>query len=77
MGKGWACSWVQNILHVYPSKSRHKCRELFRRGGALGHPALPPWDVAQAWLESFKLLFFLPKEERRGGRVLEQRCDLL
>lgn len=30
VGKGWACSWVQNILHVYPSKSRHKCRELLR-----------------------------------------------
>lgn len=27
VGKGWACSCVQDILHVYPSKSRHECTE--------------------------------------------------
>jgi len=77
---GWACSWVQAILHVHPSKSRHRRRErgLFRRGGALGDPApatMGARDMVQEQDGSRASGFcsFLPKEERKGGQLEEQR----
>lgn len=54
-----------------------KAQMLVQVRGSTGTPALPPWDVAQGWLESFELLFFLPKEDWRRGQLQEQRCALL
>lgn len=45
--------------------------------GNTGTPCPATMGCGTGWLESFKLLFFLPKDERRGGQLLEQRCDLL
>lgn len=40
-------------------------------------PATTGHGTGAGWLESFKLLFFLPTEERRGGQLQEQRCGRL
>lgn len=40
-------------------------------------PATMGRGTGTGWLENIKFLFFLPKEERRGGQLEEQRCELL
>lgn len=64
-----------------PSKSRHRYREwaLFRQEGALGHPALATMGVRdmaqeQGGSRASSFCSFVPKEERRGGQLEEQRC---
>lgn len=77
---GRPCNWVQAILHGYPSKSRHRCRErgLFGQRGALGDPTLATMGVRDvAWehggSRASSFCSFLPKEERWGGQLVEQR----